>query len=117
MVHTSLSRDSKAILCNLLFALLISVPTPTSHEQSGPLRTCRAFASWKEFLALSSHKSAMLERASKACFASSMQRAWTTWQAHVHRLRVLRKALEGRQVSSLIMPLPLTHYPRGGFLS
>ena len=60
---------------------------------------CRAFASWKEFVILGKEKHAKVQRASKACFASSLQRAWTTWQATVHRNKLLRKALESRQVS------------------
>ncbi len=63
------------------------------------LGLCRAFASWKEFVVMSSDKRAKVQRASQACFASSLQRAWTTWRTHVHRQHLLRKALEGRQVS------------------
>ncbi len=61
---------------------------------------CRAFASWKEFVVVSSEKRAKVQKASRACFASSLQRAWATWRTHVHRHHLLRKALEGRQVSS-----------------
>ena len=61
---------------------------------------CRAFASWKEFMVVSSEKRAKVQKASRACFASSLQRAWATWRTHVHRHHLLRKALEGRQVSS-----------------
>ena len=67
---------------------------------------CRAFASWKEFMILGQEKRAKVQKASKACFASSLQRAWTKWQAAVHRNKLLRRALESRQVS-LPLPLPL----------
>ena len=63
------------------------------------VNACRAFASWKEFVVFSSEKQAKLQKASKACFASSLQRAWTTWQAQEHRQKLLRRALESRQVS------------------
>ena len=63
--------------------------------------TCvfRAFASWKEFVTLSCEKRGKLEKASKACFASTLQRAWAVWRAHLHRHKLLRKALESRQVN------------------
>lgn len=61
----------------------------------------RALASWKEFVALSKEKRIKVQKASKACFASSLQRAWTTWQAIVHRHKLLRRALESRQVGLL----------------
>ena len=59
---------------------------------------CRAFASWKEFVALVREKREQLQRASRACFASQLQRAWASWAAHVRRQRLLRSALESRQV-------------------
>ena len=68
------------------------------------LYCCRAFASWTEFVALSNEKKAKLQQASRACFASSLQRALKTWRTHVHRQRVLRRALEGRQVSRASLP-------------
>ncbi len=51
-------------------------------------------------MVVSSEKRAKVQKASRACFASSLQRAWATWRMHVHRHHLLRKALEGRQVSS-----------------
>lgn len=63
---------------------------------------CRAFASWKEFVAISKDKQAQLQWASRACFASQLQRSWTAWTAHVHRQRLLRRALESRQVGLYI---------------
>ncbi|KAL3156620.1 hypothetical protein ABBQ38_000907 [Trebouxia sp. C0009 RCD-2024] len=61
------------------------------------LSTSKALASWKEFVALAKDKRAKVQKASQACFASSLQRAWATWQATVHRNKLLRKALESRQ--------------------
>ena len=69
----------------------------------------RAFASWKEFVALSSEKRAKLQQASRACFASSLQKAWTTWRTWVRRQGLLRKALEGRQVSLVCSMLGQSH--------
>ena len=55
---------------------------------------------------LGQEKRAQVQKASKACFASSLQRAWTKWQATVYRNKLLRRALESRQVS-IPLPLPL----------
>ena len=65
------------------------------------LMCCRAFASWREFVAVTGEKRERLQRASRACFASQLQRAWSSWAAHVHRQRLLRRALESRQVCPL----------------
>ena len=58
---------------------------------------------------LSCEKRDKLQKASKACFASTLQRAWTLWGAHVHRQKLLRKALESRQVSMSCLPLCILH--------
>ena len=50
-------------------------------------------------MALAKEKRAKVQKASQACFASSLQRAWATWQTTVHRHKLLRKALESRQVN------------------
>lgn len=48
---------------------------------------------------LTKEKRGMVQKASQACFASCLQRAWSSWQATVHQHKLLRKALETRQVS------------------
>lgn len=49
---------------------------------------------------LTKEKRGLVQKASRACFASSLQRAWSTWQTIVHRHKLLRRALESRQVSN-----------------